>query len=623
MKKFIFVLVISIVAVFSSNGNKPDFHSVIPGQEEMFSLLKDWCDALIDHQLTHQSESLDGGIICPGCFIMHGRSPDAIYPLLYMASQTKDIQYIEAAKRLFHWGMKNVCYTDGSWCNEPNIGTWRGITVFGLIALLESIRDFGHLIDVETMRKWMKSAEEQAVYVSSFIKPGFGNINYSVTACYALALAGKMMEKPEYNERAASLVQEVMNFFTPNNHFLFGEGSLLLKSSPKGFACIDLGYNVEESLPNLLLYADLVGDDFVKEKVKQSMESHLEFMLPDGAWDNSWGVRNFKWSYWGSRTADGVISLCSVPVGTDPVYTEAGYRNVELLKKCTSQGLLFGGMHYLSAGYPACIHHTLFHAKGLAFALHKGFIKPTKKVELPREKEYGVKYFQDLDVWLVSFGDWRATITGYDADYTSGGNAHGGALSLLWNKKAGPLLASAMTEYSTVEYTNMQITRRIENYSSTLRIEYREKDKIYTNVSCKESVIVHSKETDGEKFTVHTELIDIEGKCPESGPIPVTIIYLFLKDKVAIGATVSDESKNRELSLAVPFISQGNEPCFPLGKGFYIEKPEVRVYLSSESVEIKTMPVEINQRAFNPTPGFEFIPFYIPFSKEVCITINV
>jgi hypothetical protein len=31
------------------------------------------------------------------------------------------------------------------------------------------------------------------------------------------------------------------------------------------------------------------------------MDTHLEFMLHDGAWDNSWGTRNFKWTYWGNR----------------------------------------------------------------------------------------------------------------------------------------------------------------------------------------------------------------------------------------------------------------------------------------------------------------------------------
>ena len=147
------------------------------------------------------------------------------------------------------------------------------------------------------------------------------------------------------------------------------------------------------------------------------MDTHLEFMLPDGAWDNSWGTRNFKWTYWGSRTSDGCIALCHLLSKTYPgyddsnsgtnstgatsksgsIYAEAGYRNFELLKQCTHDGLLCGGMHYISAGYAPCIHHTFEHAKNLALALKHGFTKPETRVKLPSEKEYGARYFQDLD----------------------------------------------------------------------------------------------------------------------------------------------------------------------------------------------------------------------------------
>ena len=40
-------------------------------------------------------------------------------------------------------------------------------------------------------------------------------------------------------------------------------------------------------------------------EVIASMRTHMEFMLPDGGWDNSWGTRNYKWTWWGSRTSDG------------------------------------------------------------------------------------------------------------------------------------------------------------------------------------------------------------------------------------------------------------------------------------------------------------------------------
>ena len=71
------------------------------GQSEMFELLKEWCDALIRHQLNHSSKNIDGGLICPGCGIMHGRAADAIYPLMYVAEKTGDTHYIEVARKVF------------------------------------------------------------------------------------------------------------------------------------------------------------------------------------------------------------------------------------------------------------------------------------------------------------------------------------------------------------------------------------------------------------------------------------------------------------------------------------------------------------------------------------------
>ena len=611
-------LVLGLVSVEAENSKI----SPQRGQEEMFGLLKSWCDALLEHQLCHKDKALDGGVVCPGCALMHGRAPDAIYPFLYMADQTKDLRYVEAAKKLFVWGKENVRFSDGTWNNEVSIYTWRGTTVFILIALLESLNDFGYLIDDATKSLWMETISEQLTFVASEMKPGFGNINYPASACYALALAGKVMNDKKYTEQAAVLIREIMPFFTENETFFFGEGQYRVKSA-KGLLPVDLGYNVEETLPNLMLYADLSGNTSLKEKIKQSMDSHIEFMLPDGAWDNSWGTRNYKWTYWGSRTCDGVISLCNLLSSMDPVYAEIGYRNFELLKECTADGLLYGGMHYKLAGYSACIHHTFEHAKGLAIALNHSFVKPVKRIPLPREKEYGVKHFKDLDIWTIAKGDWRGTVTGYDVAYTkSGGNAHGGALSLLWNKKTGPLLAAAMTEYSMFEPSNMQVSRSVYNYPSALCVEYHENGKKYTNICSKKSTITHYNMPDGEKIVVNTELVTKDLKAPDSGKIPVEITYFFTKETVTIQATSLSPLKNRGLTLFIPLISASNEKYYPHKNGFCVENKACKLHLLPESPsEIKTMPAEANKRAFNLAPGFEFIPFSIAFSEKASVKI--
>ena len=50
----------------------------------------------------------------------------------------------------------------------------------------------------------------------------------------------------------------------------------------------------------MVYYALMAKDTDLLTLVDRSMATHLEFMLPDGAWDNSWGTRSFKWTYWGA-----------------------------------------------------------------------------------------------------------------------------------------------------------------------------------------------------------------------------------------------------------------------------------------------------------------------------------
>jgi hypothetical protein len=404
---------------------------------------------------------------------------------------------------------------------------------------------------------------------------------------------------------------------------VFGEGDPYVKS-PKGLLPVDLGYNVEETLPNLMWYAEETGDESLKQRIKQSMDTHLEFMLPDGAWDNSWGTRNFKWSYWGSRTSDGCIALCHLLSKTDPLYAEAGYRNFELLKQCTHDGLLCGGMHYTSAGYAPCIHHTFEHAKSLALALKHGFTKPETRLKLPSEKEYGARYFQDLDMWTVATNGWRATITGYDVDYHKpGGNAHGGTLSLLWNRDVGAILAAAMTDYTLEEPANMQMRRGMQNYNSTLHVSYPEKGLQYTSIPFKGAKIERQSIAGEEIIVVNTELQTKTYQRPGAGTIPVEITYYFRGKETEIKIKSKNKKNAAELKALIPIISVADEKYSVCKDGFLIEKPNCDLYLTSEQGAIKVLPVEQNGRAFNPVPGFEFSPFELTFSGEASLKIMI
>lgn len=325
-----------------------------------FDLLKEWCDALLRLQIHEiQMPGIYGGIMCPACSRIHGRSADAVYPLMYMAHSTGEQRYLEGAIKLLRWS-EHVSSPDGSWVNEPE-HLWKGITVFSVLSLGEAIRHHGEILDKETLSYWKERLDQGAAFISHTFTKDTGNINYPVIASAALTVAGKVLQNEAFLERGREFAKGALRNFTENK-LLFGEGHPQEGFSPRDCRAVDLGYNVEESLPALVIYGLLAGDEEVLETVVGSLQEHLEFMLPDGAWDNSWGTRNYKWTYWGSRTSDGCQTAYSLLGDRDGRFEEAARRNVRLLKACTHDGILYGGPHYHMKGETPCIHHTFCHA---------------------------------------------------------------------------------------------------------------------------------------------------------------------------------------------------------------------------------------------------------------------
>lgn len=450
-----------------------------------FELLREWCDALADLQIREKSRpELMGGILCPSCARVHGRCADAIYPMLYLYRQTGEEKYKDCAMRLFSWS-DNMYHEEGFFYNDTN-SAWRGITVFSAACLGECLLDFGDLLSQTQQTAFRERFVKCAIYLREHIVQIGGNINYPVTCAYTMAVAHALTGEEAYRLKARELGHRAMEYFTEDG-LLFGEGHNRLEISPKGCRPVDIGYNVEESLPSLYLYALMEKDEEIRLFTEKAMRTHLEFMLPDGAWDNSFGTRNYKWSYWGSRTSDGC--LCGFGLSDDLVCQEAVRRNFLLLKRCTKDGLLCGGPMFADAGEPTCVHHTICHAKGLAMLLQKAsstrmetLCRFEEKVPIPSDLRDGIRFFQSVQTLLLGKGDWRATITGYDVEYCRHGHASGGAVSLLWHKSLGPVLAGTMGEYQLVEPNNMQLLRSGMPACLTPRLEYQQDGQLFRSI---------------------------------------------------------------------------------------------------------------------------------------------
>jgi hypothetical protein len=452
-----------------------------------------------------------------------------------------------------------------------------------------------------------------------------------MTGTYALILLGELFDDSRYTARGRELAQDAGDWFTKQNQLIFGEGRPHDFVSPKGCRSVDLGYNVEESLPALALYCHLTGDEKMAEIVAKSLKSHLEFMLPDGAWDNSWGTRNSKWTYWGSRTSDGCQPAYELMADRDPIFARAAYLNTRLLESCTHDGLLYSGMHYPSHGVKPCVHHTFCHAKALATLLNTGVKRSAGKMsaKLPREKEYGIRAFPEIKTWLVSKGRWRATVTDYDWIYKNTVmHACGGALSMLWHERVGPVLSASLTEYSMNEPANMQPVTDKFSMALTPRLEIVYGEKRFNNLYDLEAQIDTEANRDSVEFHVHARLLHAPLKAPESpvspesGEVACTLSYRVTQDAVEISARMRKAPKFGRLEFVLPLISPTGEHVKRKSSGSYtIEKPTGRIAVSSD-VDL-VIPDFDRERVLNHVPGFEAVPLIAKWDIKVAPTLQI
>ena len=574
-------------------------------------LLRDWCDGMLVLQINNPANPTEhGALSCPACGIIHGRCLDAVYPFLHQAKVTGERKYLDAGIAVFEWG-KNVSHEDGSWTVVADLKSWRGITVFGAIALAETLHHHGDLLDAATRARWTERMGRAADYLyANFTRLDVSNINYGCTGIYAFHLLGRQLSRPAYLERSRELAAEVKNFLSAPNGLLVGEGKPADGKSPRGCVPVDLGYNVEESLVALALYAEASGDMEFKNLVTRTMRAHLEFMLPDGGWDNSWGTRMAKWTYWGSRTSDGCQPGFAVLAKDEPAFATAAYENTRLYRRCTANGLLHGGPHYISHGMKPCVHHTFTHAKALAAVLDHGRLAETISAiaPLPRAEAEGVKEFPEIATWLIARGPWRATLTANDWVYRKQVfQPTGGVISMLWHRDLGPLLAGSLAKYTLVEPYNMQPLPPCGDEPLTPRLEFWENGVWFTNLHDHDAQVVHSRNSGCEVFQVTTQLLDEKKQSPASDPVTCLIEYRFDETSVVVSARTQVGAAGRAIQFALPIISQtGERVTQPAPGRVEIVKPQGRVVIDANaSLRLR---VAADQRIFNLIPGFEAVP---------------
>ena len=573
-------------------------------KKEVSVLLSQWCNELLKTQDLSDDLSKRGGLYCPTCNLIHGRCFEAMYPFLFMAEYEKDIKWVKAAELLFDWAENNVSLEDGTFKNDID-ASWRGTTVFNTLALLACLKYHSTVIPSDLKKRIEKRTHiaSEALYNFDFLKNN--NINYPLSNSLALYYSGKYFLEKKYLEKAEELASIFYSVISPSK-LIFGEGIPRTDRTAKGCYSVDIGYNVEETIPSLLLFALETENEKMLKDLTEVAIAHLDFFLPNGGWDNSFGTRNFKWTYWGSRTSDG-FALASVLLSSqDPIFSTVTNRVLDLLKYCSPKGLLSGGPNYNVAGEGDCIHHTFEHAKVLTEILDRDLSWDYSASDnLPREKIVGIKYYPEIQTWLTGNKNYTLTFTDYDWEYLEGSHASGGTISFLYHYKLGLVLCSSMRKYFLKEPRNMQIPNSKLHECLTIRIEYIAENEVFSSLYDNDAII----DVNNNIISVKGILKNINHKVNNNLDLRFEYSFIQTEDSLIFHA------KANKGNFIIPIISSSDELVERIKNSISLKKKNGEVLLISDKEII--LPYD-KERVFNLIPGFQALKSEIALSQTDC-----
>ena len=557
-------------------------YGIMSVMDKYQKLLTEWCDYLLSQQITDQSDPYYGGFRCESCDFPHGRADNAVYPFVYLYTLTGEQKYLDGARALLVF-RKKLTSEVGSVHNDFS-SPWEGITAFSAINLLKTFLYFGKNLPEDFAREVESAATASARWVHENMVVGFhSNVNYYAAASLVNALYASLYKDEGYFKRARELLAYCLNLFTSNG-LLSGEAQPHDNRSPNGCLPIDIGYIVEESMPCLLHTAALLEDDDAMDALTHHATYLLNFFLPNGGWDNSFGVRNNKWTYYGSRTSDGCLGMFAALAIRNAEFGEIAERIFRMLRYCTRDGKLYGGPHYFAAKQPACVHHTFCHACALTDAIMEHMQEPRERMWLQIDQEGGeYAYYPEINTYKIHIGPFRATVTGYDyATYTySNGAAHagGGTISLLYRDGRGPIIAGSVYEYKPTEKNNMQLpVGNLRHATLLVRAEYEKDGVKYATCLDKNPEIKRNFEVDGVSVSVKARFFAVETQAPENDDLVAEFNYLFDENQV----TISVKKINENIKFVMPIIVNSalvftenryeKQPIFFLTGGFMADE---------------------------------------------------
>lgn len=580
----------------------------------MFDVAKDLCDVLISHQVADETSADFGGILCPLCGKVHVRAGEAVFPLCYLYSETKERKYIESAVRLMKW-LLEAQQENGCWGNDagdfPELAT-----VLLTTALCHAHRLVASELKAEEIGMLEKMIRKVAEYVyrnASFQwAEGAGpGINCLAASCPALQLAYAITGEEKYRHRAKENALSVVSQINEEG-FLVGEGP---RGSGSRLAAIDAGFSLEIGLGSLVVYSCLSGNEEVREGALKALETHLNFITPSGYIDDSWGTRMYEWTLLGNEEGNG-CQVAFLPLRNfDARFQRAAGQNVRfMVKKMMKDGLVTTGPHEKDNAdlvHGPCIKPTAARANAVCQALVycRGVpLSREGKTILPTEEKGWVRLYRTVNVLQVRTSALLCTITGYGGSEGEGTPIvpTGGTISHLWNSRFGTVQAA-----SSCMVGIQDDDLRFRNGWLTPRIEVEIDGEVFSNVFERNATISPS----GDSVTNDRFEVSVRGRLKSGGGedsgLGYAITYRFE------GGTISKEivaegSREAKLRSVEPIVFARGCDLLKPENGVEIRHPRgSSCILSASGGDARIREVRRKDVVWSPVPALYALPIVI------------
>ena len=578
-------------------------------KNECFKTLSYLSDGLLALQISAVDDPDFGALICPSCNVLHTRAAEAVFPFAVMFKATGDEKYLNAAIRVSDWLIKQQ-QPEGQWIETP--WAWTGTTADQLLMMINAYPLVKNRLTTADHLRWKNSIKGAADYLVKYMSPDFASINYCPTSAAALAITYQIIPDSVYLKKAKRLAHWTIA--------KMDEAGFIQGEAARSFGVkygVDLGYEMDMSLWGLGLYAKITQDKFVEQSVRKSLQKNLYFVYPNGAIDGSWGSRCYKWTTFGSKTADGCQILFSLYAHENPQYITAAIKNLRYLKTMIKDGMIGNGPHFWDI-FPeyVCNYPTFARAKNLALAYTFGIQSETEMPALPADVPGWMKMYPTVNVVVARSENFMLTVSAYgykDLTNTNGGqyNQHptGGSAANIWIKDHGFFQTSSQTKYVRGETMHMPV---IEDtvICLTPRIEFANEHGYFTNLYEFESRVTTISSDDTVAFVSTTG--ELKNEQWYQGGVGYTLSHAVFDTYIDKQVTIYFHDRQPDVAIIEPIVQGRHTTIEWLSpKKVLIAGEKKKISFTIIEGEFNIEKAENSERYLFPFPAMKCFPLAI------------